>query len=559
MALRIIPLGGLGEIGMNCMVLEREDARVVVDCGVMFPSETMFGVDVIVPDFGYLKGTPSEPAKTVDALLVTHGHEDHIGAIPFLLEALLAAHGEPLPPVYATRFTRALIRERLVQHDLWGKTDVRIVEPSAPFRVGSLGVEYLKVTHSIVDACGIAFETPEGNVVHSGDFKIDPTPPDGEAFDRAGFSRYGDAGVSLLMSDSTNAERPGHTPSERVIEQALDGVFTRAKGRLVVAMFASHVPRMRQVAALCAKHGRRLVFEGRSMIRNAGIARDLGLLRMAPGVIAETSEALGLPDERVAILCTGSQAEPTSALVRMAVGTHPELKIGRGDTVVLSSRMIPGNEREITNLVNQLYRCGAAVVYEALEEIHSSGHGHREELETMLSLTRPKAFVPIHGEYRHLVQHAELAAQRGVETANARVVENGAILELDRRGLRVVGAAPSGRVLVDPAHAGGVDETVLADRLAMARTGLVVVFVGITGTQLVRGPEVFTRGLVTEALEPELSRRASAVARETLDSIPEAARTETREIAEALRLSMRRFFNKELSQKPFVVPLVLPV
>jgi len=559
MATRVIPLGGLGEIGMNCMVLERDDARVVVDCGVMFPSETMFGVDVIIPDFGYLKGTPSQPAKKLDALLITHGHEDHIGAIPFLLKAMLEAFGEPLPPVYATRFTKALIRERLAEHGLVGKTDLRVVDERSPFQVGSFGVEYLKVTHSIVDACGIAFKTPDGNIVHTGDFKIDPSPMDGETFDYAGFSRYGDEGVDLLMSDSTNAERAGHTPSERAIEKALDGVFSRAKGRLIIAMFSSHIPRMRQVATLASKHGRRLLFEGRSMIRNAGIARDLGLLRIAPGVVMETADLRGLADERITILCTGSQAEPTSALSRMAVGTHPELKIGRGDTVVLSSRMIPGNEREITRLVNQLFRCGAAVVYDALEEVHVSGHGHRDELKAMLSMTRPKHLLPIHGEYRHLVLHAELATEAGVDLADTRVVENGAILELDKHGLRVVGAAPSGRVLVDPRHIGGIDEDVLADRLEMAKTGVVVVIVAIAAGKILRPPEVFTRGLVAESIEPELARRAATRARETIEAIPEAARDQTGELAEQLRRSMRRFFEKEFAQKPFVVPLVLPM
>lgn len=559
MATRVIPLGGLGEIGMNCMVLEREDARVVVDCGVMFPSETMYGVDVIIPDFGYLKGTPSEPPKKVDALLVTHGHEDHIGAIPFLLNALLEVHGEPLPPVFATRFTRALIRERLAEHGLVGKTDLRIVDARTPFQVGSFGVEYLKVTHSIVDACGIAFRTPDGNIVHTGDFKIDPSPMEGETFDYAGFSKYGDEGVALLMSDSTNAERAGHTPSERTIEKALDLVFGRTKGRLIVAMFSSHIPRMRQVASLSAKHGRRILFEGRSMIRNAGIARDLGLLKLAPGVVAENADLPGIPDERITILCTGSQAEPTSALTRMAVGTHPHLKIGRGDTVVLSSRMIPGNEREITRLVNQIYRCGAAVVYDALEEVHVSGHGHRDELKSMLSITRPKHLLPVHGEYRHLVMHAELATETGLDLTDTRVVENGAILEIDGRGLRVTGAAPSGRVLVDPRHIGGIDEDVLADRQQMAKTGVVVVIVAIAGGQVIRGPEVFTRGMIAEDREPELSRRAAAEARATLEAIPEAARDQTGEVTEALRLSMRRFFNKEFSQKPFVVPLVLPM
>lgn len=540
------------------MVVERPDARVVIDCGVMFPSETMFGVDVIVPDFGYLKGTPSEPAKKIDALLVTHGHEDHVGAIPFLLEALLEAHGEPLPPIYATRFTRALIRERLVEHDLWGKADVRVVEPRNPFRVASFGVEYLKVTHSIVDACGIALETPEGNIVHTGDFKIDPSPPDDETFDHAGFSRWGDAGVSLLMSDSTNVERAGHTPSERTIERALDQVFERTEGRLIVAMFASHIPRMRQVARLCEKHGRRLVFEGRSMIRNAGIARDLGLLRIGPGVVTEAEEAAKLPDERVVVLCTGSQAEPTSALVRMSVGTHNHFEIGRGDTVVLSSRMIPGNEREITNLVNQLYRCGAVVIYEALEEVHTSGHGHRDELKTMLSMTRPKAFLPIHGEYRHLVQHADLAMETGVPATGTRVVENGAILELDRHGFRVAGAAPSGRVLVDPTHAGGLDAGVLADRQEMARTGLAVVVFGLLEGRLARPPEVITRGLVPAAAEPALSRRAAAHAKEAIDAMPDAVLADPQEMVEQIRRSLRRFFYKELGRKPFVLPLLLP-
>lgn len=552
MAVRVVPLGGLGEIGLNCMVLESGDTRVVVDCGVMFPSETMFGVDLVIPDFSYLRG------KKVDAVIVTHGHEDHIGALPYLMKALGVEEG-PSPPVHATPFTRALIHERLAEHGIAGRVDLRVATPREPFDVGPFHTELLKVCHSIVDACGVAFTTPDGRIVHTGDFKIDPTPPDGESFDHEGFTRYGDAGVSLLLSDSTNAERAGHTPSERTVERALEEIFQSAPGRLVIAMFSSHVPRMRQIAALCDRYRRRLVLEGRSMVRNAGIARDLGHLRIPPGLLADAEEGARLPPERLCVLSTGSQAEQRSALSKMALGLHAHLNIRPGDTVVMSSRMIPGNERDVTNLVNQLYRCGAEVIYESLGEVHVSGHACRDELKTMLQLTRPRSFVPVHGEFRHLVHHAQLAKESGVAAANTRIVENGAVLELDQQyGLRVMGAAPAGRVFVDARRVEGMADVLVKDRLDMARTGLVVVVLtlGHAG-ELVRGPEVFTRGLTSDDFEPALSRRAAGEAAMALQLMPAAARADRGEVADELRRTLRRFFNRELSVKPVVLPLVL--
>ena len=565
MPLRIVPLGGLGEIGLNCMVLEasapdgrRARTRVLVDCGVMFPHETLFGVDLVVPDFSYL--TPGEDGRPVDALLVTHGHEDHIGAIPWLIEALRSGPGGDgaIPPVYATRFTRALIMERLSEHGLQGKVDVRIVEPRRPFEIGQVRAEYLQVTHSIVDACGIGFETPEGRVIHTGDFKIDPTPMDGESFDAEGFGRYGDEGVTLLMSDSTNAERAGHTPSERTIERVLDQVFTEAEGRVIIAMFSSHVPRMRQIATLTDKHQRRLVLEGRSMIRNAGIARELGLLRVPPQLLATADEAGKLAPSRVTILCTGSQAEPNSALVKMSNGMHlGSMNVRPGDTVVLSSRMIPGNERSITALVNQLYRCGAKVIYEAVEDIHVSGHAYRDELATMLELTRPKFFVPVHGEFRHLVHHAELAASKGVAAGNAKVVENGAILELERGMFRAIGAAPSGRVFIDGQHERGVSAELVKERLDMARTGLVVASLTIgSAGEIVRGPELVTRGIAAEPAAGKLARGAASEAHAALSAMPASLRLDRDAVREELRRAIRRYFHRERGFKPVVLPLI---
>ncbi|WP_245529938.1 ribonuclease J [Anaeromyxobacter dehalogenans] len=543
---RIVPLGGLGEIGMNCMAVECDGRIAVVDCGVLFPNESL-GVDLIAPDLSWLR----ERREQVGAVFLTHGHEDHLGALPFLLR-------EVPVPVYGTRFTLALLRPRLDEAGV--RADLREVRPGDVRPAGDaspIAAEFFSVTHSIPDACGLALSTPQGTLLHSGDFKIDPAPVRGPGMDLGRIEALGRKGVRLLLSDSTNAEREGTSLSESQVGPALEQAFELARGRVFVACFASNVHRLQQIVDAARAFGRRVAFLGRSMEANARLAQELGYLELPGWMPVSPEEARTLPPRELCVLTTGTQGEPRSALARLARGEHPDLAVSPGDLVVLSSRFIPGNEIAIGQVVNELCRRGAEVAYEGLAPLHVSGHAQADEQRRLIRLARPAHFVPIHGEYRHLSRHAAHAAAEGV--AGRDVLVDGQVLELADAGVRVLDEpVATGRVYTDRDALLGADigALVVRDRRLLAETGLCIAVLAIERTTgaVVRGPELFARGVAGfEGAEEEL--RAEILA--GLGDLSPKARTDPAEVQEAVRLAVRRFFRRTTGKKPPVLPVVL--
>jgi ribonuclease J len=549
-SVRILPLGGLGEIGLNMMLLESGEDLLAIDCGLMFPDDEMPGVDYVIPDFSYLRAKREQ----VRGVILTHAHEDHIGALPYLLRELDV-------PVYGPRMALALAGERLREHGLLDRARLVPVAPRQAFEVGGFRVEPLRVTHSVVDGLGYGIETPVGTLVHTGDFKFDPHPIDGERSDYHRLAELGERGVLCLMADSTNVERAGTTPSEHEVGRALAERVRRAPGRVIVATFASHIHRIQQVLDLAASFGRKVALLGRSMETNVGLAAELGYLRLPDGTLWPLEELAALPPYRQVILSTGSQGEPNSALALMAAQEHKYLRVSEGDLVILSARVIPGHERTITRVVNQLLRQGAEVLWEGVAFVHVSGHASRDELKLMLSLVRPQFFVPVHGEYRHLQAHARLAQDVGLPAEHAFVIEDGQGLELTKTGARVLERVPLARVLVDGKGVGDVGAVVLRDRQLLAQDGMVVVAVTVdrrTGA-LVAGPELVSRGWVYEREAEGVLEEARTALREALAERSGESPLGREAIGALLRGTLRRFINQQFDRKPIVLPIVLEV
>src|SRR5262245_11783939 len=532
------------------MLVESGADVIAIDCGLLFPDDEMPGVDYVIPDFSYLRERP----QAFRGVVLTHGHEDHIGALSYLLREFDV-------PVYGTPLTLAIARHRLAEHGVLERADLRPYAPGDEIKLGVFTVVPIRVTHSIADGIGLAVETPVGPVVHTGDFKLDARPVDDRQPDYSKFAGLGERGVLLLCSDSTNVSRPGHTGSETEVGAALAGRFGEAPGRIIVATFASHIHRIQQVFDLAARSGRRVALLGKSMVANVAVASELGYLRVPEGLLASLEELEALPAARQVIVSTGSQGEPNSAIALIAAGEHKYVEAGAGDLVIFSSRVIPGNERVIGRAINALLRRGAEVLWEDVAFVHVSGHASQEDLKRMLALARPRYFMPVHGEYRHLLQHARLAEREGIPRERIFVVEDGLGLELTRSGARVLSGYPAGRVLVDGKGIGDVGAVVLRDRQLLGEAGMVAVALTVdseTGS-IVSGPEIASRGFVYMKEADELMEEVKAAVREALQAREEPEVVDRELIGAIVRSAVRRFINQRFQRKPVVLPLVLMV
>src|SRR5919109_149478 len=546
--LRIIPLGGLGEFGLNMMLLESGDSAIAIDCGLMFPGADLLGIDLVIPDITYLL----EHKEKLKGIVLTHGHEDHVGALPYILRHLEV-------PVFGSRLTLGLLNNKLREHDLDDIVDIREITAAQPWDLASFRLEGIRVTHSLMDCLALAIEPPAGTVIHTGDFKIDNTPMEGEMFDFQRFAAYGERGVLLLLSDSTNVERAGYTPSEREVGTNLEQIFQQSTGRILVSTFSSSIPRIQQVVDISERSGRRVVLSGRSMIRNSQIASELGYLRLPRSFMTENERWRELPSDRLTFLTTGSQGEPLSVLHRVALDDHKSIKIEPGDTVILSSKFIPGNEKTIANLINHFYRRGAEVHYEKVSEIHVSGHASQEELKTMLQLTRPRYFVPIHGEYRHLVRHRKLAQDVGVPEKHCFILEDGDVLEVTSTSAKKVQPVQVGRVFVDGKGVGDVEDVVIRDRRHLSEDGMVLAIMAVhqQSGEIVAGPDLVSRGFMRNEEGEEILEQARKVVLETLSGINRETRTDPAELQEEVRKALRRYFRKKLERRPVVLPYII--
>ncbi len=548
---RLIPMGGLGEIGLNTMLFEYGPYSILIDAGLMFPENDMLGIDIVIPDYSYLQ----QRRSGLLGLVVTHGHEDHIGAIPFLLREFQV-------PIYATALTLALIREKLREHGLIERSTLLEIAPRQTFSLGPFTIEPIQVCHSIPDCVGLAIRTPVGTFIHSGDFKIDHTPIDGRRFDMARFGAYGEEGVLALFSDSTNVERPGYTLSERDVGATLHEIFQECTGRIIVAVFASNLHRIQQVIHLARAFGRKVLLNGKSMVANVRIARELGSIDFPSHEEIQLPDLPRIEDSEVLLLTTGSQGEPMSALSRMAFNDHKKLKVKPGDTIVLSSKFIPGNERTIQNIINHLYRQGAEVIHEQVRDIHVSGHAYREELKTMINIVRPRYFIPVHGEYRHLVKHRQLAQLVGVPEERCLVVENGDVVGFGPDGVSLGERVETGRILVDGKGIGDVGGLVLRDRRHLSEDGMVVVSVVIDKEtkEILSGPDIFNRGFIHEETKPELLEGAQCVILEIFDRLHEGGlEWDCQDLQMEIRRELKRFFSRILDRRPVIHPIVVDI
>ena len=549
-SLTAIPLGGLGEFGMNMMVFRLGDDIIVIDAGMMFPESELLGVDLVIPDISYLKQNRAK----VRAVVLTHGHEDHIGALPYILRDLNV-------PVYGTRFTLALVKKRLEEAGLLDSTTLREVMPGRTIEIGPYEIEFVSVTHSTLDCVALAIRTPLGVIIHTGDFKIDQTPVDNASFDLHTLAKYGREGVLALFSDSTNVERPGFTPSERAVFPRIEDLCRSAPRRVILSCFASSIHRIQQVIDIAVRVNRKVAFVGRSMIDNVEIAHSLGLLQIPDGMVVRPQDIRGFDPKRLVILASGSQAEPMSSLSRIAVDNHRHVSVEENDTVILSARIIPGNERPIFRMLDHMFRRRALVYYDnSGGMIHVSGHASQEEQKLILQLIKPKYFVPVHGEYRHLFRHAALAHQLGAVSAEILLLEDGQAVEFTEEGARRQDPVPAGRVLVDSGSLEEIEEVVIRDRKHLSEDGVVVPIIAIdkhTG-KLESQPEIVTRGLMSENGQ-ELLVGAREVLMKTVAESSSEENSDWGVIKEKIRVDLKRYINKQTSKRPLILPVILEI
>jgi len=549
--LKVILLGGLNEVGKNITVLEYDNDIIVIDCGLGFPDDDMLGVDLVIPDVSYLE----KNASRVRGILITHGHEDHIGALPYVLKELNV-------PVYGTPLTIGILENKLSEHSFDKKPQLNCVNAGDVITLGAFKIEFIHVNHSIADACALAIRTPVGIVYHSGDFKIDLTPIDGEVMDLTRIGEYGREGVLLLLGESTNAERPGYTPSERKVGQTLDGIFMRnTDKRIVIATFSSNVHRVQQIIDTSVQYGRKVVITGRSMLNVVRAAIELGYMDVPEGVLIDTGDINRWPREKITVITTGSQGEPMSALYRMAFSDHNQIELGPNDLIILSSHAIPGNEKLVDRIINELFRRGATVFRDSLVEVHVSGHACQEELKTLMALLRPKYFMPIHGEYKHLVQHRELALQMGIPAENIFISDIGKTLEFSADSVKWGSSVPSGRVLVDGAGVGDVGNIVLRDRRHLSQDGLIVVVatVDIDDMTIISGPDIVSRGFVYVRESEELMEQMKIIARDALEECLDNNISEWTQLKTKIKDDLSKFLYAKTKRKPMILPVVMNV
>ncbi len=546
--LKIIPLGGVGEIGKNMTVIEYGSDIIIVDCGMSFPDEEMPGIDVVIPDMTYIE----KNAANVRGILITHGHEDHIGAVPYALQKLNV-------PVYATKLTIALIEQKLTEIKV-DHADLNCVSPGDTIRLGCFSVEFIKTSHSIAGACALAINTPIGTLIHTGDFKVDYTPIDGEPIDIARLAYYGSRGVLALMSDSTNVENEGHTPSERGIGKTFEHCFDKAKGRVIVATFASNIYRIQQIADVAISFGRVVCFQGRSMVKIAEIAKELGYLQLPDESVVEVGQLKKYRDDQICVITTGSQGEPMSGLFRMANSSH-KVNVGKGDMVIISASSIPGNEKSVGRVINQLYQHGAKVIYERMADVHVSGHACKEELKLMLTLTKPKFFIPVHGEARHLYQHKELAEDLGIPEEDIFVTEIGDVVELTRNKGRIAGSVTAGSVMVDGSGVGDIGNVVLRDRKLLSEDGIFTVVITLnkqTGALLAQ-PEILSRGFVYEKNSEELLKETRELVKAKAAQFEKNHRSSWSSIKNDIRNSIKNYLYERTKRRPMVMPIIIEI
>lgn len=546
---QIIPLGGLGEIGKNMTVVKYDNHMVLIDAGLAFPEDDMLGIDIVIPDYSYL----IENKDMLQGIIVTHGHEDHIGALPYVLKSLDV-------PIFATRLTLGLIQSKLKETNL-NSMKANVVKPRDVIKLGPFKIEFIRVSHSIPDAVGVAVHTPLGTIVHTGDFKVDHTPVSGEGLDIHKFAELGEKGVLCLLSDSTNVERPGYTMSESKVGQTFDEAFRNAKDRIILATFASNVHRIQQAITAAYRSNRKVAVVGRSMVNVVSIAAELGYLEIPEGTLVDVDEIVSLPGNQACILTTGSQGEPMSALTRMAMNDHRRVEIQPGDTVIFSANPIPGNEKSVARTIDHLFKQGANVIHDSVSGMHVSGHASQEELKLMLNMVKPQYFMPVHGEYRHLIKHAQLAEMSGVPRENIFVAENGSVIEFTKQGASVNGKVNAGKILIDGLGVGDVGNIVLRDRKQLSQDGILIVVMAISRSSgnIVAGPDVVTRGFVYVRESENMLEEAKEKVRQTMARCRENRITEWAALKSQIRDALSRHFYEKTRRRPMILPIIQEV